>query len=112
MSRPWIEPVTSRSPERILYQLSYRSRSILRVDNNVQTSLSHEANVKIPNLQSKSHNLAVNHEVQTSLSLEANVRIPNLQSKSHNLAVNHEVQTSLSLETNVRIPNLQSKSIT
>ena len=28
MSRPWIEPVTSRSPERTLYQLSYRGRSI------------------------------------------------------------------------------------
>ena len=27
MSRPGIEPVTSRSPERTLYQLSYRGRS-------------------------------------------------------------------------------------
>ena len=28
MSRPGIEPVTSRSPERTLYQLSYRGRSL------------------------------------------------------------------------------------
>ena len=31
MSRPGIEPVTSRSPERTLYQLSYRGRSDRRV---------------------------------------------------------------------------------
>ena len=39
MSRPGIEPVTSRSPERTLYQLSYRGRynTKVRIGNGAKT---------------------------------------------------------------------------